>query len=30
MLVLMDIDKALRGRSTPCAPERGQLAADLA
>jgi hypothetical protein len=29
ILVLMEIDKALRGRSTPCAPERRQLAADL-
>ena len=30
ILVLMEIDKALRGRSTRCAPERRQLAADLA
>jgi hypothetical protein len=30
ILVLMEIDEALRGRSTCCAPERTQLAADLA
>jgi len=29
ILVLMEIEKALRGRSTPSAPERRQLAADL-
>jgi P-type Ca2+ transporter type 2C len=30
ILVLMEIDKAPRGRSTPRAPERRQLGADLA
>lgn len=30
VLVLMEVEKALRGRSTPSAPERRHLAADLA
>jgi hypothetical protein len=30
MLVLMEVEKALRGRPTPSAPERRQLDADLA
>lgn len=30
ILVRMEVEKALRGRSTPSAPERRQLAADLA